>query len=56
MLYFAHPHAAGPGIPWKTRNLGVIRAACEARREDAAWISDIENALLEKAARHTSSP
>ena len=47
-------------MPWMLKttagNLGVIRAACEARREDAAWISDIENALLEKAARLTPSP
>jgi hypothetical protein len=33
------------------RNLGLTRAAREARREDAAWIGDLERELLEKAAR-----
>jgi hypothetical protein len=33
------------------RNLGLTRAAREARHEDAAWISELEKELLEKAAR-----
>jgi MAP3K TRAFs-binding domain len=33
------------------RNLGLTRAAREARSEDAAWISELERELLEKAAR-----
>jgi hypothetical protein len=37
-------------------NLGLIRAAREARGEDVAWISDLEKALLEKAARLAPGP
>jgi hypothetical protein len=38
------------------RNLGLTRAAREARSEDAAWIADLERELLEKAARLAPSP
>jgi len=35
------------------RNLGLIRQMREARKEDAAWIGELESGLLEKAARLT---
>jgi MAP3K TRAFs-binding domain len=35
------------------RNLGLIRKMRESRNEDAAWISDLEGELLQKAARLT---
>jgi MAP3K TRAFs-binding domain len=38
------------------RNLGLTRAAREARHEDAAWIADLEKGLLEKAARLAPAP
>ena len=33
------------------RNLGLTRAAREARHEGAAWIAELERELLEKASR-----
>ena len=35
------------------RNLALLRQTREARKEDAAWIGELERGLLEKAARLT---